>query len=84
MTTEQIAVRLPEELLARLDQLVGRGVYDNRTAAVRAGLELISEIERQRDLDAAIVDGYRRVPTTAEEGKAALASLRESILEEQW
>jgi Arc/MetJ-type ribon-helix-helix transcriptional regulator len=84
MTTEQIAVRIPRELLARLDELVGRGVYDNRTAAVRAGLEAISEIERQRELDAAIVSGYRRVPPTAQDGNAALASLRDSIVEERW
>jgi Arc/MetJ-type ribon-helix-helix transcriptional regulator len=84
MTTEQIAVRIPQELLARLDQLVGRGVYDSRAAAVRAGLEVISEIERQRELDAAIVEGYRRVPPTAEDGNAALASLRDSIVAEPW
>ena len=84
MTTEQIAVRLPEELLARLDELVGRRRYENRTAAVRVGLELISEIERQRDIDDAIVDGYARVPPTVDENTAALESLRASIQEEPW
>ena len=84
MTSEQIAVRLPHELLARLDELVGRGVYETRAAGVRAGLEAISEIERQRELDRTTVDGYRLVPPTTAESDAALASLRASIAEEPW
>jgi Arc/MetJ-type ribon-helix-helix transcriptional regulator len=84
MATEQIAVRLPEELLDVLDDLVARGVYASRAAAVRAGIEAVVEIDRQRAVDAAIVEGYRRVPPTEAEDRAAHASLRESILEEPW
>ena len=84
MATEQIAVRLPEELLIELDELVRRGVYDSRAAAVRAGIEAISEIERRRATDAALIDGYRRVPPTEAEDRAAIASLREAIAEEPW
>ena len=84
MTTEQIAVRLPEELLDKLDQLVARGVYASRAAAVRAGVEAIAEIEQRREIDAAIADGYRRVPPSTAESKAALASLGDAIAEERW
>ena len=84
MATEQIAVRIPEELLIELDELVRRGVYDSRAAAVRAGIEAISEIERRRATDAALIDGYRRVPPTEAEDRAAIASLREAIAEEPW
>jgi Arc/MetJ-type ribon-helix-helix transcriptional regulator len=84
VATEQIAVRLPEGLLADLDDLVARGVYENRAAAVRAGIELIAELERGRAIDRAVVDGYRRVPPTAGERAEALASLREAIMEEPW
>ena len=84
MTTEQIAVRLPEEMLARLDSLVGRGRFPNRVSAVRQGIELLIEVEEQRAIDAEIVAGYRRVPPTDDEHQAAVRSLRDSILEEPW
>jgi Arc/MetJ-type ribon-helix-helix transcriptional regulator len=84
MTTEQIAVRLPEEMLARLDALVGRGRFPNRVSAVRQGIELLIEVEEQRAIDAEIVAGYRRIPPTGDEHRAAVAALRDSILEEPW
>ena len=84
MVTEQIAVRLPEELLDRVDQLVEEGVYESRAAAVRAGLEILAELARRHALDDAIVRGYERVPPTRAERVSALASLREAIAEEPW
>ena len=84
MATEQIAVRLPEELLVELDDLVSKGVYESRAAAVRAGIETVMELERRRRTDRAVVEGYRRVPPTAAEREAAIASLREAIAEEPW
>jgi Arc/MetJ-type ribon-helix-helix transcriptional regulator len=84
VASEQIAVRLPEELLALLDDLVDRGVYESRAAAVRAGIEAVLELDRRRLTDQAIVAGYRRVPPTEAERRAAIASLRGAILEEPW
>lgn len=84
MPTEQIAVRLPDTLLAALDDLVARGVYDSRAAAVRAGIEAVRELDRQRLTDRAVVEGYRRVPPTEPERQAAIASLKDAILEEPW
>lgn len=84
MATEQIAVRLPAEQLAVLDDLVGRGVYETRAAAVRAGIDALLELERRRRDDRAIVEGYQRVPPTDAEGAAAVASLRDAITEEPW
>ena len=84
MATEQIAVRLPAEVLSDLDELVERGVYDSRAAAVRAGIEAVMELDRRRLTDLAIVDGYRRTPPTEAERQAALASMRDAILEEPW
>lgn len=84
MATEQIAVRLPIEELAALDDLVDEGIYPNRTAAVRAGVRAIADLEKRRRIDAAIVDGYRRLPPTHAEDETALASLRDAIAEEPW
>jgi Arc/MetJ-type ribon-helix-helix transcriptional regulator len=84
VATEQIAVRLPEELLYVLDDLVARGVYDSRAAAVRAGIEAVLELDRRLLTDLAVVDGYRRTPPTDADREAAIASLRDAILEEPW
>ncbi|MGY6500787.1 MAG: ribbon-helix-helix domain-containing protein [Acidimicrobiales bacterium] len=84
MATEQIAVRLPAEQLALLDDLVGRGVYESRAAAVRAGIVALHELERRRQDDHSIVAGYRRTPPTESERVAAIASMRDAIAEEPW
>lgn len=84
MATEQIAVRLSAELLSEVDELVRHGVYPSRAAAVRAGVEALTELARRRQVDEAIVDGYRRLPPTDVEDRAAMASLRDSIVEEPW
>ena len=51
MDTEQIAVRLPRHELEALDELVERGVYPSRAAAVRAGVAAITALERRRAVD---------------------------------
>ena len=84
MPTEQIAVRLPEAQLALLDDLVTRGVYPSRAAAVRAGIAAITEIDRRRQDDRAIIEAYRRRPPTEAERAAAVASLRDAIADEPW
>lgn len=84
VATEQIAVRLSREQLSQVDELVARGAYESRAATVRAGLEVIVELDRRRALDGALVDGYRRNPPTEGERSAALASLRDAIVEEPW
>ena len=84
MATEQIAVRLPAEQLAVLDDLVDRGVYETRAAAVRAGIEAVLELDRRHRDDRSIVEGYQRLPATDAERAAAIASLRDAIAEEPW
>jgi Arc/MetJ-type ribon-helix-helix transcriptional regulator len=84
MATEQIAVRLPKSLLAELDALVASGIYESRAAAVRAGVEAITALERRQQIDRAIVAGYRRTPPTSGEHDSAIASLRGAIAEEPW
>lgn len=71
-------------LLAELDELVNSGVYESRAAAVRAGIEAIGRLERERQTDQAVIDGYTRQPPNESEATAALASLRDAILDEPW
>lgn len=84
MQTQQVAVRLPLDLLAAIDRLVAAGAYPSRAAAVRAGLAAIADAERRRAVDDALIEAYSRIPPTPAEGAAALASLREAIAEEPW
>lgn len=84
MATEQIAVRLPDDQLAALDDLVGREVYATRAAAVRAGIDAVVDLDRRRQADRTIVQAYQGTPPTDAERVAAVASLREAIAEEPW
>ena len=60
--TVQIAVRLPEELVARLDELVP-SAHDSRSQAVRRAIEVyLAWLANERD--AAI---YDRLPLSAQE-----------------
>ena len=83
MSSEQIAVRVPSDLLAELDRLVDGGVFASRAAAVRLGLEEVTASEHRRRVDESIVEGYRRCPPTETERRAAEASLKASVLEER-
>jgi hypothetical protein len=49
-----------------------------------AGVEAIARAERERVIDRAMVDGYRRMPPAPIEETAALESLRQAIAEERW
>lgn len=84
MSTEQIAVRIPTDRLRTLDDLVARGVFASRAAAVRFGIDALAEMDRRRQEDEAIIAGYQRVPPTEAEELAAIASLRAAIAEEPW
>lgn len=84
MASEQIAVRLSEDLLERMDDLVQSGIYASRAAVVRAGVEAVAEAEERRRVDRAIVDGYTRIPPAPSDGAAAVESLRAAIVEEPW
>ena len=80
----QIAVKLPDGLVAELDALVARGAFDSRSDAVRHGIEaLVRSSERQR-IDAAFEEAFSRYPDTAEELAEATRLAIESINEEPW
>ena len=70
--------------MAELDDLVERGIYQSRAAAVRAGIEAVMERDRRRQIDRAVIEGYRAAPPAEAERKAAIASLRDAIVEEPW
>ena len=79
-----MAVRLDGHQLSELDELVRAGIYENRAAALRAGLEMIARTRRREQLAAEYRRGYRLHPQTQDDlawveaaSGAALAGLEE-------
>ncbi len=68
----QIAVRLAEGELARLDAAVARGAFASRAAAVRAGLVAVLREEREAQIAAAYRRAYATDPDDASVGAAGL------------
>lgn len=58
----QIAVRLPDELLTRVDALVANGLAASRADAVRTALERLVMVAESRRTGEAIVAGYAARP----------------------
>ena len=65
--TTQLAVRLPDDLLADLDWLMARCAYSTRTEAMRDAIVRVVEIERRRLVGEQIVEAYTRQPQTDDE-----------------
>ncbi|MCY3924564.1 MAG: ribbon-helix-helix domain-containing protein [bacterium] len=80
----QIAVRLDDELVAQVDQLVRSGVVASRSQAVRDGLRSLVDQRRRRAVGEAIVEGYRRLPQTDEETAWSDEATAAMIAEEPW
>ncbi len=82
--SEQIAVRIPDELASSLEDLVATGRFETKAEAVRLALETLVEAERRRRVRESIVEGYRRVPQDDDEVAAATRAAIRSIHEEPW
>lgn len=82
--TTQIAVKLPDELVAQLDKLVTAGVYANRSQAVRFGLESVVAGHVRRELDRSYREAFGKLPETPEDLAAAERLAVESIHDEPW
>jgi Arc/MetJ-type ribon-helix-helix transcriptional regulator len=75
--TTRVPVRLTHEDVARIDDLVARGRFANRSDVLRAALRFLLKEERERDIDEAYRRGYGKYPQEewiAELGLAALAA----------
>lgn len=84
MSSTQIAVRLDDELLERLDWLVARCDFENRAEAVRAALSDLAERERQREIGEQIAEGYRRVPPSEAETVQTATALFPGLPPDDW
>lgn len=80
----QLVTRVHEDLVARLDDLVERGVIASRSEAVRLALVAFLDDHRRRSVGEAIAEGYRRIPQRPEEIGWADDATRAMIGEEPW
>ena len=80
----QFVTRLDGSLAAEVDRLVTTGLVASRSEAVRLGLRHLVDHYRRERTGSAIVDGYRRLPQTAEDVAWADDATRRMIAEEPW
>jgi Arc/MetJ-type ribon-helix-helix transcriptional regulator len=69
----QIAVRIPDDLLAALDRMVATGHARSRAEAVRNAVELLARVEREREIADEYARAYGEAPQEDWVGRAGLA-----------
>ncbi len=82
--SQQIAIRIPDALAARLEELVTSGRFETKADAVRTALEAMIDGTRRADIGRQIVEGYLRVPQEDSDVAAASQAAARSIDEEPW
>jgi Arc/MetJ-type ribon-helix-helix transcriptional regulator len=82
--TTQIAVKLPDDLVAAIDRLVDEGTFPSRSAAVRRALDGLVAASERAAIDQAFTRGFRAVPETADELSDAMRLAVEAINDEPW
>jgi Arc/MetJ-type ribon-helix-helix transcriptional regulator len=82
--TVQIAVKLPDELVAAVDGLVDEGRFASRSTAVRRAIEELVRAERRRAVDEAFRQGFRRHPDDGAELAQAHELAAVTIADEPW
>jgi len=78
---QQTIVQLSDRLLFDLDERAARE-GTSRSELIRRAIEAFMHDERKAEIDAAIVEGYTRIPD--EDDPWAHAAAIESIREEPW
>jgi len=82
--TIQIAVKLPDDLVHEIDRLVAGGAFDNRSQAVRSGLEAMVAGRRRQEIDRRYEEAMVRSPETEDEVADATRLAQNAIDEEPW
>jgi Arc/MetJ-type ribon-helix-helix transcriptional regulator len=82
--TIQLVTRVPDDVIAAVDDLVRAGVFRSRSDAVRAGLAAVVDQQRRQAVGQAIAEGYRRVPQEDGDRLWSDAASAAMIAEEPW
>ena len=79
----QIAIRLADEDLERLDSAVAAGRFPTRAAAVRAGVDRLLRDERDREIAEQYQRAYSAQPQDEGDGRAGAALMAAAIAQEE-
>lgn len=79
----QIAIRLADADLDRLDAAVAQGRYPTRAAAVRAGVERLLRDEREHEISEQYRQGYGAQPQDESAGRAGVALMATVLASEE-
>ena len=82
--TDPPVIRIPQGLVASIDDLIARGRFSTRAELVRRAVADLVEAERRKAVGEAIVEGYRPRPQTAGDLAEATAWATTSIHDEPW
>ena len=82
MARRQTLVQLNDELLALLDERAAK-TGRSRSQIIRSAVERELAAEREAAIDAAIIEGYKRIPPPEHDPWAEAAGKR-SIADEPW
>jgi Arc/MetJ-type ribon-helix-helix transcriptional regulator len=82
--TTQIAVKLPDDLLAAIDRLVDSHRYASRSEIVRAGLLRVITDDAAQTVDDAFTRGVAQHPDSDDDVRRATSLAIESIADEPW
>ena len=82
--TTPIPTRFTDEELALIDELVGDGIADNRSAVIRRGVHHLADSVRRARVGAAIARSYEERPQSREDDELALASAIAMTEAEPW
>ncbi len=82
--SKMITVRMPDERVARIDELVRAESYESRASFIVEAINRLVEELEEREIDRQIVAGYTRLPQTEDEQRWAEEAGRRSIAEEPW
>lgn len=80
----QLVTRIDDDLARAVDELVSEGEVASRSEAVRVGLRQLIESRRRAKIGRAIVDGYERIPETADEVRRSDDLTRQLVDDEPW
>lgn len=82
--TTPVPTRFTDDELALIDELVGEGIGDSRSAVIRRGLHHLAESVRRARVGASIARSYRERPQTSEDDELAMASANALTEAEPW
>jgi len=79
----QIAIRLADADLDRLDAAVAQGRFPTRAAAVRAGVERLLRDEREHEIEEQYRRAYGDQPQDESSGRAGIALMAAMVEREE-